>query len=291
MTITGEDNKKVFLKLIKLVIQKSNALKAPDELEIKKPFIKLNGKELQTLLARIAKGLNRENDPPLGWTTLRDYAFRCDPNKTKYPVFKASEKNLEFLCEFIGENSWRGFASKHNPRIRLEFEESFYTSEAIFSLIHAKRDQFPRIIPSCEKSLIEAPHSPEVNFNLGVCFLATCHYKKAQTFFDNCIQKESQNTDHYLFKALSLLGGMRPFRHKKISIDNILETIHFAMILNRENPFLLDIDYLIYKDFHTRIGYNIKEKKTSEISRNGDWLLFLSQCSGMTMQELKTILL
>lgn len=290
--VTGKKNKKVFLKLMEFVIKKGNTIKEKEELEIIKPFIRFTASDSKILLKRVATELNTENEYPFSPNTLRDYAYMCNPDNLKYSDFKVSNKNLELLCLFIEETSWKRFASKYIPEIEIELKESFYQSDMnlIFQYIQNKRIELSKMIQKWEKSLREKPNPPELNFNLGICYLSNNFYQKAIFQFDYCTEIESLNAIHYVFKSLSLLNGIRPYRHKKKSIDKILQTLDYAAVLDPENSYCSDISYLIYKDFHLRIGYDIEEKSAPNTERQDSWLTFLSHCSGISSKELNIIL-
>ncbi len=282
MNITGEANLEVFLELIQLVIQKSG---------IQKPFNKFKGDEQRSLANKIKVYFNLgDKDPyPIAATTIRDYKYMCDPNNWKYP-FSITEGKLDILCKYTDQNSWYHFAKKRTNKVTAKFTDSFYRSDDIFSLIYSKTPEIDHIIAHGEKILKQDNDYVEALFNVGVCLLFKSHFKKAATLFNRCSELESLNSRFYFFKSLSLLEGKRPYRHKKIIIDNIIDHLNKSIHLNPENTTYSELLYLIHQDFHQRIGYSYHRIQLVKRPPQLEWLLFLEICTGIPYKEIEKTL-
>ncbi|WP_394747114.1 hypothetical protein [Spongiimicrobium salis] len=288
MTVRGEEYVPIFLKLMKLVVEVSG---------IEKPFEQFRGKEQSNLSKRIHKKL-RPNDefPPISANAIRDYRLRCFGANRTEPFFIASEK-LDILCSYIIEDypnytTWSDFLENHGGEPKSNLGKSFYTASNIFELIQQKTNSDDSdTISRCENALHLNKNSAELNFNLGIYLLDLHHYKRANVFFKKCAFLESQNPEPYFFRALCLLEGKRPFRHKKALIDQLIRILEFAIRLQPENPIYQDFLYVIYTDFHKRIGFSLHGNRIVKpiYDRPVEWMAFLSKCSGLSEINLNTI--
>ncbi len=282
MNITGETNLEVFLELIQLVIRESG---------IPKPLNEFRSNEQVALANKIKALLNPKGDIyPISANTIRDYRFMCDPNNWKYP-FSASEGKLDMLCQYIGEVSWKRFVSNRIEGVTAEFYDSFYRSDNIFSLIYEKASEINNMIIQGEKLLKQNNNSVEILFNVGVSLLFKSHFKKAETLFNRCSDLESHNSKFYFFKSLSLLDGKRPYRHKKIKIDGIIDHLNKSIQFNDENTsYYSQLLHLIHQDFHQRIGYSYHRVRLIKQPSQLEWLRFLEICTGIPYKEIENIL-
>lgn len=279
MYVYGKAEFIVFLKLIKLLVKKT---------EKKKSFINFNTDDFGELAEDIAEHFKLRSYP-IAPNTLRDYSYICDSKRKK--KFRVREDKLDILCKYVNNETWSVFVSTRIKAPTEKLDNSFYQSNNIFLLIDSKKSEMQNIIKFWEGELQQDPSSNESRFNIGVCLLYAKHFNRARLFFEKCIEIESQNKLFYLFKSLSLLNGERPYRHKKNDMDNILVVLQHAMQLDPKNSFIVDLLHLIQRDFYLRIGYNIVEEPPLKAPQKPAWLIFLSQCSGISIQELKIILL
>ncbi|NMH87982.1 hypothetical protein [Flavivirga algicola] len=283
MNVTGETNLEVFLELIQLVIKKSG---------IRKPLNEFKGHEQNTLADKIKSILNPNGDIyPISANAIRDYRFMSDPDNWKYP-FSVSEGKLDVLCQYIEEVSWKRFVSDRIDGVIADFNDSFYRSDNIFPLIYEKASEINNMIIQGEKLLKQNNNSVEILFNIGVGLLFKGYFKKAENLFNKCCDLESHNSKLHFFKSLSLLDGKRPFRHKKIRIDGIIEHLNKSIQFNSEGiTYYSELLHLIYQDFHQRIGYSYQRIRLTKHSPQLEWLQFLEICTGIPYKEIEKTLI
>lgn len=104
---------------------------------------------------------------------------------------------------------------------------------------------------SYEKDLIENPDNAELNNSAAMCYLKLGFYDKAFEKFDKAIEKDFNNWETYLYAAVCLLGGSKPFSVPRNKIDQIEQYINGALMIN-DNGILRLFQAYIKLDYFKR---------------------------------------
>ena len=118
----------------------------------------------------------------------------------------------------------------------------------IFSMSAANVGKYSK---SYESDLAANPDNAELCNSLGVCYLKMGFYDKALEKFDKAIEQNLNNPEIYLFAAVSLLAGQKPFVTSRQNIDKIEAYINAALMLEEKGIFRYFQAY-IKQDFFKR---------------------------------------
>ncbi len=126
--------------------------------------------------------------------------------------------------------------------------------------------------------------SAELNNSIAMCYLKLRLYDKAQEAFTKTIEDNFDNSETYLYAAISLLRGRKAFLAKRTDIDKIEEYIQAALMIEPKG---------IYYYFWAYIKYDYYYRKSYRTSPNYKEVLEKAKQAGLSdfdIEQLYTIL-
>ena len=105
---------------------------------------------------------------------------------------------------------------------------------------------------SYEDDLKENPDNAELNNSLAFCYLKLGFYDKALEKFDKAIEQDLNNSETYLYAAVCVLAGRKPFLTPRPEIDKIEKYINAALMIEEKG---------LYRYFQAYIKYDYFKRK------------------------------
>ena len=105
---------------------------------------------------------------------------------------------------------------------------------------------------SYEEDLKENPDNAELNNSLAFCYLKLGFYDKALEKFDKAIEQDLNNSETYLYAAVCVLAGRKPFLTPRPEIDKIEKYINAALMIEEKG---------LYRYFQAYIKYDYFKRK------------------------------
>lgn len=105
---------------------------------------------------------------------------------------------------------------------------------------------------SYESDLKENPDNAELNNSLAFCYLKLGFYDKALEKFDKAIEQDFNNSETYLYAAVCVLAGRKPFLASRADIDKIETYINAALMIE---------DKGLYRYFQAYVKYDYFKRK------------------------------
>lgn len=105
---------------------------------------------------------------------------------------------------------------------------------------------------SYEHNLTENPDNAELNNSLAMCYLKLGFYDKALEKFDKAIEQDLNNSETYLYAAVCILAGRKPFLTPRPEIDKIEKYIDAALMIEEKG---------LYRYFQAYIKYDYFKRK------------------------------
>ena len=102
---------------------------------------------------------------------------------------------------------------------------------------------------SYESNLKENPNNAELNNSLAMCYLKMGFYDKALEKFDKAIEQDLNNPETYLYAAVCVLAGKKPFLTPRAEIDKIEKYINAALMIEENGLFRYFQAYIKYDYF------------------------------------------
>lgn len=122
------------------------------------------------------------------------------------------------------------------------------TMSDIFSMQAADLNKYSK---SYEKDLAENPDSAELNNSVAMCYLKLGLYDKALEKFEKAIEQDFNNPETYLYAAVCILKGRKPFVTSRAEIDKIDEYVNASLTLG-ENGLIRYFQAFIKYDYFKR---------------------------------------
>ncbi|WP_296333203.1 hypothetical protein [uncultured Treponema sp.] len=116
----------------------------------------------------------------------------------------------------------------------------------IFNMSAANISKFSK---SYESDLQENPDNAELNNSLALCYLKMDFYDKALEKFDKAIEQNFNNPETYLYAAVCVLAGRKPFLTPRSDIDRIERYINAALMIEENGLFRYFQAYIKYDYF------------------------------------------
>lgn len=116
----------------------------------------------------------------------------------------------------------------------------------VFSMSLANLGKYTK---TYEETLKENPDNAEVFNSLAMCYLKLGFYDKALENFDKAIEQNLNNPETYLYAAVSILAGRKPFLTPRTEIDKIEQYINAALMLEERGLFRYFQAYIKYDYF------------------------------------------
>lgn len=116
----------------------------------------------------------------------------------------------------------------------------------IFNMSAANISKFSK---SYESDLQENPDNAELNNSLAMCYLKMGFYEKALEKFDKAIEHDLNNPETYIYAAVCVLAGRKPFLTPRPEIDRIEKFINAALMIEEKGLFRFFQAYIKYDYF------------------------------------------
>lgn len=116
----------------------------------------------------------------------------------------------------------------------------------IFNMSAANVSKYSK---SYESDLTENPDNAELNNSLAMCYLKMGFYDRALEKFDKAIEQDLNNPETYLYAAVCILAGRKPFLTPRPDIDRIERYINAALMLGENGLFRYFQAYIKYDYF------------------------------------------
>ena len=135
---------------------------------------------------------------------------------------------------------------------------------------------------SYEKDLSENPNNAELNNSVAMCYLKLGFYEKALEKFDKAIELDLNNWETYLYAAVCLLKGNKPFIVPRTNIDKIEQYINAALLIE-ENGLL--------RYFQAYIKYDYFKRKFLKTSPTWEEALSQAKEDGVSQTDINQLFL
>lgn len=116
-----------------------------------------------------------------------------------------------------------------------------------------------------KKALMDNPDNRELSVSIGLCYLKLKLYDKAYENFEKAIEEDLDNSEVYFYAAISLLKGKKAFLSTKVKIDNAIELINSAIMIENKGIYFYFLSYIKY-DFYYRKSLNISPNFMEELT-------------------------
>lgn len=97
-----------------------------------------------------------------------------------------------------------------------------------------------------KKALTEEPEDITLNKSIAMCYLKLKLYDKAQVSFDKAIEDNFDDADVYLYAAICLLKGKRPYMAPRQTVDKAIQYLDAALMIESKGIFYHFRSYLKY---------------------------------------------
>jgi len=202
-----------------------------------------------------------------------------------------SLKMLDTLCSYAENGGfWKKFLKEHGGPFADSSEKSFYESENVFKLFYDQLDHIDTITNEALLELDAKPNRSKIIYELGICLLYRGQYLLAKKWIMKGIEISPFSPQMNFLLSLCVLSGKRPFSHKKIVIEHLIDYLKVALEAKMQEAYFLE--RLIHKDFYLRIGYQYylttPIEEMDKIPSN-EILDYFTQCAGIKKTELEKI--
>lgn len=136
---------------------------------------------------------------------------------------------------------------------------------SIQSVYDMAMPQINKYANSYRKELAQDPDNPETNKAIAFCYLKLKLYDKALPFFEKAVEDNFDDADLYLYTAVCMLKGKRPFMHQKKTIDRAIEYANSACMVENKGIFHYFLAYLKY-DYYAMKGLRLNPDYSAELS-------------------------
>ena len=137
---------------------------------------------------------------------------------------------------------------------------------------------------SYEGDLAENPDNAELNNSLGFCYLKMGFYDKALEKFDKAIEHDLNNPETYIYAAVCILAGKKPFVTPRKDIDRIETYVNAALSIEEKG---------LFRFFQAYIKHDFFKRKFLNTSPKWDECLAQANADGVSpadVEQLFTIL-
>ena len=126
---------------------------------------------------------------------------------------------------------------------------------------------------SYESDLSENPDNAELNNSLAFCYLKLGFYDKALEKFDKAIEQNLNNSETYIYAAVCVLAGRKPFITPRSDIDRIEQYINAALMIEEKG---------LYRYFQAYIKYDFFKRKFLKTSPAWEECLAKAKSDGVS---------
>lgn len=117
---------------------------------------------------------------------------------------------------------------------------------------------------SYRKELANDPDNQETNKSIAFCYLKLKLYDKALPFFEKAAEENFDDSDLFLYTAVCMLKGKRPFLHQKKTIDAAIEYVNSACMIEDKGIYHYFAAYLKY-DYYKMKGLRTSPDYSEEL--------------------------
>ena len=133
---------------------------------------------------------------------------------------------------------------------------------------------------SYEKDLQEYPDNAELNNAAALCYLQLGFYDKAFEKFDKAIEQNINNGETYLYAAVCILKGKKPFVVPRADIDKIEQYINVALMIEEKG---------LYRYFQAYIKYDYFKRKFFKTSPTWEECLAQAKADGISPSDVNQL--
>ena len=151
------------------------------------------------------------------------------------------------------------------------------TMSDIFSLSAQNLSKYQK---SYEDDLKENPDSAELNNSLAFCYLKLGFYDKALEKFDKAIEQDLNNSETYLYAAVCVLAGRKPFLTPRPEIDKIEKYINAALMIEEKG---------LYRYFQAYIKHDYFKRKFFKTSPAWEECLAQAKADGLSSADVSQL--
>ena len=112
--------------------------------------------------------------------------------------------------------------------------------------------------------------TPDVELGLGICLMKLGQYDKAFEHIDSAISTNVDNPEAFLYAAIAVLGGKRPFLAPMANVKKALSYLDSAKMIEDRGifPYLSSV---IRRDFFERKSLKVSPTADEELATAQDW--------------------
>lgn len=151
------------------------------------------------------------------------------------------------------------------------------TMSEIFSMPATNVQKYSK---SYENNLKEEPTNAEINNSLGMCYLKMGFYEKALEKFNVAIEQDFNNSETYLFAAICVLAGRKPFLTPRADIDIIEQYINVALMIEERG---------LFRYFQAYIKYDYFKRKFFNTSPTWEECLMQARADGLSELDVERL--
>ena len=151
------------------------------------------------------------------------------------------------------------------------------TMSDIFSMSAQNISKYSK---SYESDLSENPDNAELNNSLAFCYLKLGFYDKALEKFDKAIEKNINNSETYIYAAVCVLAGRKPFLTPRPDIDKIEQYINAALMIEEKG---------LYHYFQAYIKYDYFKRKYFKTSPTWEQCFAQAKAEGFSPTDVNQL--
>lgn len=151
------------------------------------------------------------------------------------------------------------------------------TMSDIFSMSAQNISKYSK---SYESDLSENPDNAELNNSLAFCYLKLGFYDKALVKFDKAIEQNLNNSETYIYAAVCVLAGRKPFLTPRSDIDRIEQYINAALMIEEKG---------LYRYFQAYIKYDYYKRKFFKTSPTWEECLAQAKSEGFSSTDVNQL--
>lgn len=133
---------------------------------------------------------------------------------------------------------------------------------------------------SYENELQENPDNAEISNSLAFCYLKMGFYDRALKKFDAAIEQNLNNSETYLYAAVCILAGRKPFVVPRADIDKIEQYINAALMIEEKG---------LYRYFQAYIKYDYFKRKFFKTSPTWEECLAQAKADGFSPSDVNQL--
>lgn len=130
------------------------------------------------------------------------------------------------------------------------------------------------------KALAENPDNGLINKSIAMCYLKLRMLDKALPAFEKAIEENFDDSESYFYAACCTLGGKKAFLNQRPAIDQALEYINAALMIEPRG---------IYYYFMAYIKYDYFERKHFRTSPNYVDCLLMARDAGLSETDVQML--